>query len=136
MPLGLYGSSFTVGGTVYGFDVQTNSYGEDTQANVTIRAIPWSDTYTIIVQGVPASGGGPIGSKAVTRNYRAVVYSETDYLNLRGQRGQQGLVLTPREVGLGTGYQAVLMEVKRSDRQDPTNPAGPQTIEISFTMLQ
>lgn len=136
MPLNAYLSSFTVNGVQYGFDVQTNSYGEDTEANVNVRAIPWSGTYKIIAQGVAPSPGANIGSKAVTRDYKAVVYSETDYLNIRGQRGQTGTLLTPRETGIAdAGYQAVLMQCRRGDKQDPTDPAGPLTISLKFTML-
>lgn len=134
-PPGTYNATFTVNSVAYGFDVQPNSYQETTQANVTVRAIPWSQVYTIVVQGLPSSPGATIGSKPVTRTYKAVVYTETDYLNLRGQRGQSGLLLTAREVGTGTGYQALLTDCKRADKQDPTTTTGPQTIEVSFTML-
>jgi hypothetical protein len=73
----------------------------------------------------------------VTRNYRAIVYSEQDYLALRGQRGQIGMLLTPREIGpLNVGYLAVLTDCKRGDFQDPRSTDSAQSIEVGFTMIQ
>lgn len=122
-----YQASFTVGATAYGFDIRTSSYGEDTQANVTIRPVPYAQTYTIVVQ----SGG----SMPVTRTYRAVVYTEDAYLNLRGQRGAIGNLITPRE----PVRSAVLTDCRRSDMQainfTTSSASGLQTIELSFTML-
>ncbi len=116
-----------------------SSYGENTDANVTIRAIPWASNYTVVVQ----SGG----SMPVTRSYRAMVYSEDDYLNLRGQRGAIGNLLTPRE----QVRPAILTNCKRGDMQDPNGwdkgkvttgtatgfipISGVQSIELTFTML-
>lgn len=135
-PPAAYLDTFTVNSVVYGFDIRQNGYSEVTQANLTIRAVPWSGAYTIIVQGAASTGGAAVGSKAVTRTYRAVVYTETDYLLLRGQRGQIGLLFTVREPGPGTGYQAVLTDCKRAELQDINTPTGAQTIEVGFTMLQ
>ncbi len=127
MPESLYQASFTVASIVYGFDIRSSSYGEDTSANVTVRSVPWAQVYTVVVQ----SGG----SQPVTRTYRALVYTEDAYLNLRGQRGLTGLLITPRE----PVRSAVMTACRRADFQSPifTTSAlsGTQTIELSFTML-
>lgn len=126
---GVYQASFTVAAVIYGFDIRTSSYGEETNANMTIRPVPWANiaTYTVVMQ----SGG----SMPVTRTYRAVVYTEDAYLLLRGQRGQVGFLVTPRE----PSRSAVLTSCKRSDFQDPyfgaSATSGMQTLDLSFTML-
>lgn len=132
MPPLAYNASFTVNTIVFGFDVMPSSYGEQTEANLTIRAIPWAPTYTVIVQGAASTQGATLGSKAVTRTYKAIVYTETDYLLLRGQRGQIGALLTARQ----TVLQAVMTDCKRDSFQDNTDPAGPQIITVGFTMVQ
>lgn len=129
---GAYQATFVVNSIVYGFDILQSAYGESTEANLTIRAMPWAPSYTVIVQGAASTQGASIGSKAVTRNYRCLVYTETDYLNLRGQRGQIGTLTTPRQSAL----LAILTDCKRANFQDPTDVTGPQTIEVNFTMLQ
>jgi hypothetical protein len=139
MPGGLVGylSNFTVGGVAYGFDVRTSGYGESTDANLTIEPIPWAQTYTVVVQGA-AAPGGTTGSMPVMRQYRAIVYTEVDYLLLRGQRGQQGILLTPREGGVGSSgaaRPAVLTKCDRADFQDPNTPIGSVTIMVVFVML-
>jgi hypothetical protein len=127
-----YIAFFTVNGVDYGFDIQTNQYGENTDANVTIRVVPWANTglYTVVVQ----SGGSGI----VTRTYKAIVYSENDYSNLRFQRGLTGQLVTPREAP----RPAVLTNCKRADFQAPLliSPVnlitdGIQSMEMTFTML-
>lgn len=122
-PPGVYNASFTVAGTPYGFDVRTNGYGETTEANAVVTAIPWAPTYAVVVQ----SGG----SNPVQRRYRAIVYSEADYLLLRGQRGAIGTLASARE----PANAAVLMSCNRADFQDPTSVVGSQSIEVGFTMI-
>jgi len=122
-----YYAAFTVGGQALGFDIRQNSYQENTQANATIRAVPWAATYTVVVQ---ARGIAPR-----TRQYRAVLYMEQDYLNLQAAVGQTGILQTPREPNVAAVQNAVLLECRRDDLQNPGDPAGELTVSLSFQML-
>lgn len=140
VPPVIYQASFVVNTVAYGFHIRQNSYGEQTEANLTIRAIPWSGVYTVVVQGAASTPGASVGSNPVTRSYRALVFTETDYLLLRGQRGQIGYLITPREPGPAPlpspGYIVVMTDCKRADLQDINSINGPVTLDVGFTMLQ
>lgn len=123
MPLSAYNSSFVVSGTTYGFDLNQNGYGERAEANRTIRPIPWSASYAVVVQ---TAGVNPI-----PRRYRITVWTEADYDALLRVVGQSGTLTTPRE----SARQAYLDSVARGDRQDVTSPTGPLTVELAFTLL-
>lgn len=122
-----YIASFTVDATVAKFDIRTSSYSEDTSANMTIRPIPWSPTYNIVVQTK--------GLQPRTRRYRCIVYTEADFLTLRNLVTRSGILVTPRETASMPGTaNAVLTKASRADFQNPSGEQ--QTIDLEFVMLE
>lgn len=115
-----YTSSF--GGM--GFDVRTNGYSSKVEGNRTVRAVPWANTYNVVIQYG--------GLQPLTRRYRALVYSEADYLALALLVNTTGELVTPRE---STPTLASLDSVER-DETDPTSPVGQTSITLNFTMAQ
>ncbi len=128
MPQNQYNASFTVGDLAGGFDVRTSGYGDEVEANATIRPIPYAPTYTVVVQ--------VRGVNAKKRSYRGLLYLESDYRTLASLVGQVGILATPREAAPsppGT-TNAVLTSCKRGDMQNPSTPTGELTVELEFVM--
>lgn len=122
MPLGAYNSTFDVTGetgTPFGFDVEAGGYGDDIQADVNIRKVPWGTT--VVVQGT--------GWQPTDRIYRVIFYTMAQYFAFQGLVGKTGTLLTPRQ---GTpGAQAVLVRVQLT-ATDRSTPAGPLKATLSF----
>jgi hypothetical protein len=124
---GVYNSSFTVGGTVGGFDVRGDqgSYIAPVEANQTVEPIPWSQSYSVV-----RHYGGLNPHK---RQYRGVVYLQSDFDVLALLVGGTGNLVTPRQPS------AVLAALDRVDPGpdfDRTDPLGLISVQLSFTLLQ
>lgn len=122
-----YYAAFTVNGVIFGFDIRQNAYGETNDANATIRVVPWASTYTVVAQIK--------GLQPRTRTYRAVLYTEQDYLNLQSVVNQTGILQTAREPNVGGTTNAILMNLKRDDLQNPSDATGELTVQMTFQML-
>ncbi len=126
MPLLAYHATFTVGTTIAGFDIRTSAYNEETTMNATVRPIPWSQTYAVVIQVA--------GIQPKTRRYRTLLYLENDYLLLQTLVGQMGALATPREPNPGGTVNAYLQSVKRGDFQWAGDFAGIQGVDLDFVM--
>jgi hypothetical protein len=121
-----YNANFTVGATVAGFDVETNGYSSTVEANKTVRAIPWSQVYSVVLQRG--------GLNPHVRSYRALVYTEADFIQLALLVNvAAGVLITPREP---TGVQANLDLFRRGQSTDRGSVTGLTEVELSFTILQ
>ena len=107
-----------------GFDVRTNGYQSKVEGNRTVRMVPWSQTYNPVIQYG--------GLQPLTRRYRALVYSEDDYLALALLVNTANYLVTPREPG---PVLASLDSIERDDT-DPNTPDGQTGITLNFTMVQ
>ena len=117
-------ATFVVGTTTAYFLIRTNSYSSSKEANRSIVSIPWSQPYTVVLQ----QGG----IKPMSRHYRGVVNSESDFTALALLVNQVGTLTTPREQAV----QAFLQSVARGESEDPTDPAGATTVDLSFDILE
>ena len=124
MPVGNYNATFIVATIPYGFDVRTNGYTGPVEANRTVEPIPWAQVYSVVRQD-----GGLLPH---TRQYRALVYLEQDFINLAVQVHKVGTLTTPREGSV----LAALEKVERGQDVDPTTPTGMTTVQMDFTILQ
>lgn len=108
-----------------GFDIMQGGYASTVEGNRTVRAIPWSNVYSVVIQ---RGGRNPM-----TRQYRALVYYETDFVALAILVNVGALILTtPRE-------QAVLANLDtfaRGQFIDWTTPTGATAVDLTFTILQ
>ena len=125
---GFYNSAFqATGHPAAGFDVLQNGYiTAPVEANRTVREIPWAQTYSVVIQRG--------GINALVRRYRALVYTEADFLalallvNLPG-----GVLTTPREPNPTA---ANLDSIDREAPIDWTTIDGPCGIQLAFLILQ
>lgn len=124
IPTAIYENSFLVGALNVGFDIRQQGYGETVGSNATVRPIPWAASYTVVIQVG--------GLQPITRQYRAVVWSETDYGALRSVVGQFGALTTQRE---GGPQAAMLNSIRRSDMQSQVDPKGAVTVDLEFIMM-
>ena len=117
-------SGYTASFGGLGFDVRTNGYSSKVEGNRTVRAVPWANTYNVVIQYG--------GLQPLTRRYRALVYSEADFLALALLVNNTALLQTPREP---TPTLASLDSIEREDT-DPNTPDGQTAIMLNFTMVQ
>lgn len=122
---GGYNATFVVGSTTAGFDIKRDGYASTVAANVNVRPIPWSQTYSVVIQRG--------GLKPHARSYQAVVYSEADFITLATLVNLPGGVLTtPREP---SGVAANLDSFSRGQSMDFTNYTGLTEVNLAFTIL-
>ncbi len=113
MPQGNYNSAFTVAGGPHGFDVRTNGYGWTSEANTTIRLIPWATSRSIVVQSA--------GQLPWERRYRAIFYTENDFNFFMTAVSATGTLITPREPSI----LVQLAKCERDDMQAPMTQTSP-----------
>lgn len=121
---GNYYAVFATANGAFGFDVRRNGYSSTVEANRRIIAIPWAQGYSVVVQRG--------GLNPHVRRYRALVYTESDFIGLALQVNVAGTLQTPREGPV----LANLDSMSRGDTLDPTIPTGATAVDLVFTPLQ
>ena len=125
MPVGNYNSTFVVSGTTAGFDVrgESGSYSSTVEANQTVEAIPWAQTYSVVRHYA--------GLTPHKRNYRVLFWAEADFITMALAVGATGTLTTPREGGVT----AALDRIERGQDNDRSTPTGMTSANLYFTLL-